>query len=53
MRGEFGERDGLAQHPRQVLEQAHEASCDAGSDLAFETDAEQEAGGPLLHRQNG
>jgi hypothetical protein len=55
MRSELGavvEGDGLTHRLWQGLEQAHEMACDTGSELALETDAEQETRGTLVHGQD-
>lgn len=53
--GELGavvEGDGPPQRPWQGFEQAHKVACDTGGELAFETDADQEAGGALVDGQD-
>ncbi|MHC2332441.1 hypothetical protein ACVIW0_001730 [Bradyrhizobium sp. USDA 4454] len=50
--GTVVEGDGLAHLLWQRLEQTHEIACDTGSELAWEADAEQQAGGALVHGQD-
>jgi hypothetical protein len=52
--GELGavvEGNGLAQAVRQICKQADEMTSNAAGDLAGETNAEQQARGPLMHGQ--
>jgi hypothetical protein len=50
--GAVVEGDGLADRLWQDLEQAYEMVSDAGGELACEGDAEQQAGGALMHGQD-